>query len=162
MHFILPGLEARPLGDREGLGVFATRPFAAGTLLVVWGGALMTTAALRAIPGPPLYAIQVEDDLHLVTLPEHVGIADYVNHGCDPNCVLVGQVSLFSARAILPGEEIRYDYATSDADTFEPMRCTCRSPNCRGWIRDDDWRLPELQRRYDGHFSPYIARRLKR
>jgi hypothetical protein len=27
-------------------------------------------------------------------------------------------------------------------------------------VSGDDWKLPELQKRYEGHFSPYIQRRI--
>jgi hypothetical protein len=36
----------------------------------------------------------------------------------------------------------------------------CGSPLCRRLITGADWRLPTLQERYCGHFSPFINRRL--
>ena len=32
---------------------------------------------------------------------------------------------------------------------------------CRERITGEDWRRPELQKRYAGHFLPYIERRFK-
>jgi hypothetical protein len=120
----------------------------------------MTTADMLGLPGEPAYSVQIEDDLHLVTPPDDIGIADFVNHSCEPNALLSGQISLIAARDIAPGEEIRFDYATSDADWFDPIRCLCAARSCRGWIRADDWRRPELRQRYGTAFSPYLLRRL--
>jgi hypothetical protein len=33
---------------------------------------------------------------------------------------------------------------------------------CRGHVSGTDWMLSELQARYAGFFSPYIARRIER
>ena len=40
--------------------------------------------------------------------------------------------------------------------------CRCGSPLCRGRVTDSDWRIPELQERYDGWFSWYLQRRIVR
>jgi hypothetical protein len=44
-------------------------------------------------------------------------------------------------------------------DPSERMNCTCRGEGCRKVITGDDWRLPELQRRYAGFFSRYVQDR---
>ncbi len=49
--------------------------------------------------------------------------------------------------------------AGSPYDEFECRFCEAA---CRHHITGDDWRLPELQRRYAGHFSPYLQRRIDR
>jgi uncharacterized protein len=40
------------------------------------------------------------------------------------------------------------------------MACSCGTPSCRGTITGDDWRDPELQRRYGAWFSRYLADRI--
>ena len=40
------------------------------------------------------------------------------------------------------------------------MECRCATPTCRQVVRGGDWRLPDLQARYAGHFSPFIQRRI--
>lgn len=160
-HFLADGLA---VGDHEanlGKGVFALRPIAAGELLAVWGGRIISTAEIGRLPeAERAYVIQVEDDLHLLTPRPDVGSADFINHSCDPNSGLSSSVSLVALRPIRPGEEICYDYAMSDANPFLDFRCRCGSPLCRGRITGEDWTIAHLQARYGEHFSPYLKRRL--
>jgi hypothetical protein len=82
-----------------------------------------------------------------------------LNHSCDPNVQIVGQIAFRAMRDIDPGEELTFDYATGDDDDWE-MECACGVPRCRGQVTGRDWKIPELQRRYAGQFSDYLQRRL--
>ena len=50
----------------------------------------------------------------------------------------------------------------SDGTTYDEFDCACGALHCRGRISGNDWKLPELQRRYKGYFSPYLQRRIER
>ena len=159
MHYLAPGLVARETPAKDGLGVYATRAFAAGTLLCVFGGHIVDGAGLAAMPdGERRFMVQVEHDLFQLTLAHELEAADYINHSCEPNAGLQGQISLVALRAIAAGEEICLDYAMTDAHPDTGFACLCGTASCRGVVRPDDWRLPELRLRYAGHFSPYIQR----
>jgi hypothetical protein len=84
--------------------------------------------------------------------------ADRVNHSCNPNAGIRGQVGLVAMRAIAPDEEICFDYAMSEANDIDDFDCRCGAPNCRGRVTIYDWQIPELQARYQGYFSEYIQR----
>jgi len=83
------------------------------------------------------------------------GAAGALNHSCDPNLWWSGD-ELVALRGIAAGEELTYDYATDPAcDALASgalLRCNCGSMRCRGLIEADDRQIPELQRRYAGHF----------
>ena len=84
-----------------------------------------------------------------------------INHSCVPNAGLSGQIGLVALRDIRAGEEVCYDYAMSDASPLTMgFACACGEPGCRGRVEADDWARPELQRRYAGYVSPYLARRI--
>lgn len=152
-------LEGRLITSKGGRALFAREKVRAGEVIVVWGGEIVTGAQLRSMGDDRLrLALQVEDDLYLLTTNE--GAADWVNHSCDPNAGLDGQIVLVALRDIRAGEEITFDYATSDASPYDEFECGCGSRTCRGHVTGDDWRLPQLQQRYAGHFSPYIQRRI--
>ena len=160
MHFMADGLVVRALPDKGGKGVFATRPFARGDLLVVYGGVILTGDELKALLAEErFYSMQVEDDLHLVTPLDQVTGADFVNHSCEPNAGLRDAISLVALRAIQTGEEICFDYAMSDSNVYLHFACQCGKPKCREFVRPDDWRCADLQRRYRSAFSPYLRRR---
>jgi uncharacterized protein len=161
MHYLVDGLVVRELPGKGGKGVFATRRLERGALLCAWGGAIMTGDELRRLPPEEqFYALQIEDDLHLVTPRDRVGGADFVNHSCEPNAVLSGTSNLVARRRIEAGEEICFDYATSDSHDGLQFACECGAPSCRKFVRPDDWQRPDLQRRYRHSFSPYLRRRI--
>ena len=89
-----------------------------------------------------------------------VADSEYFNHSCDPTCGLSGQMGLVTMRDVEPGEELTFDYAMAEL-VGQPWTCSCGSPLCRGQVRDNDALIPDLQRRYAGYFSPWIARRLE-
>lgn len=67
---------------------------------------------------------------------------------------------MVAMRDIQTGEQITFDYAMSDVGSEEQgwvnMACLCGSQNCRKTITGGDWKLEELQRKYDGYFSRYV------
>ncbi len=153
-------LEARLVPEKGGHGLFAVEPISEGELLVVWGGEIRTADQLAEINGGSnVYGVQVEEDIYLWSIEEG-DPADYVNHSCNPNGWLSGQISLIARRPIAVGEEVSYDYAMTDASDFDSFECHCGDPLCRGNVTGQDWMRLELQERYAGHFSPYIQRRI--
>ncbi|MCB0213175.1 MAG: SET domain-containing protein-lysine N-methyltransferase [Anaerolineae bacterium] len=156
--YLSPKLEGRERADGS-YGVYAHQPVLAQETLVVWGGEVVPGDKLDQLP-PDIrrYTLQIEEDLYLVTV--NVGPADWINHSCRPNAGLNGQVVLVALRDIAPGEQICYDYATSDGSPYDEFNCQCGAPNCRGRVTGNDWSLPELQTKYAGYFSPYLQRRI--
>jgi SET domain-containing protein len=145
-----------------GRGLVATKPIARGDVVAVKGGHILTTAELDALPEKLRNSdIQITDDLHLaaVTDEEYEPVMLFVNHSCEPNVGFAGNVVLVAMRDIAAGEELTTDYAMFD-DYDGTMTCSCGTPSCRQVIDGRDWRRPELQRRYAGHFSWYLQRKI--
>jgi hypothetical protein len=156
--YLSPGCESRirPDGER---GAFALEPIAKGELIAVFGGDVYDWAALQALsPATRSLSLQVADGLFLVSAKP--GAGDYLNHSCNPNAGLSGQICLVAMRDIAAGEEIRFDYAMCDSLPYDEFKCSCGEPNCRGRVSGDDWKIGELQERYAGYFSPYLQRRI--
>jgi len=146
----------------NGIGVFTKRKLAAGTVVALLGGKLLDQQAWCALTTDDKHhSLQVEEQMYLVLDPER-GIDDYFNHSCDPNLGMAGYRALVTLRIIEAGEELCFDYAMSDGSEEYTFACRCGAKNCRGRITGNDWALPELQHRYRGYFSPYLARRIKR
>jgi SET domain-containing protein len=158
--YLAPVAEARLKTHRE-YGVYARAPIKKDEVVAVWGGEVVPQETFNTLPDRlRRLSIQVEEGLFLVALNE--GPADYVNHSCDPNAGLFGQITLVAMRDIPAGDEITFDYAMSDVTDYDEFQCDCGTPNCRGMFRGSDWRRPELWERYAGYFSPYIQRRINR
>lgn len=157
-----PKLEARRDATHHGAGVFAVEPVEAGELLAVWGGRVVGAAELsRLTERERMLTLQVEEEFFLAPAGE-ADPADLVNHSCDPNAGLRGQIALVAMRAIEAGEEVCFDYAMSESTAYDEFSCRCGSARCRGRVTAEDWRSPELWRRYEGYFSPYLAERIRR
>jgi len=143
--------------------VHAVVSIAAGEIVAVKGGHLVDRATIDALPdhirgsGFPL-----ADDIWLAALTpaEHDGVMMRVNHSCAPNVGMGGNVVLVSMRPIDAGEELAIDYAMFLGHHEFEMPCNCGAPSCRGVIRGDDWRRPELQERYRGWFAWWLQQKI--
>lgn len=159
--FLNPKLRVRLSPLHSGHGVFVEAPVARGELLARFGGRLVDARELREIdPSQHRYSLQVDDDLYLLSTTPTA--PDFVNHACEPNAGMHGHNGLVALRELRIGEEVRYDYAMSDGSSYDEFPCNCGSALCRGHVRGTDWTRPELQIRYAGFFSPYLARRMER
>ena len=77
--------------------------------------------------------------------------AECMNHSCEPNCIWYGNdEEMIAGRDIAEGEEITYDYATSEVEgSFHlPMKCLCSTPSCRGMIEPTDYLKPWYMEKY--------------
>lgn len=144
-----------------GCGVFANSVIAKGELVSLWGGRIVHKDELDpSMPGFNQRVLQVDEDFYLITAEEPEP-NDCFNHSCNPNLGFFGQIGLVAMRDIKSGEELMFDYAMSDGGPYDEFECNCGSLNCRGKITSNDWKLPELWKKYKGYFSPYIARRIE-
>lgn len=160
--YLSPKLEVRPLPQKGGYGVFAVRPVEHGEVISVWSGRIVNYDQWLALP-PDLqtHTVQVEEDLYLASLtPDEP--PDFINHSCNPNAGMNGQLVLVAMRNIAAGDEVCFDYAMCDGTPYDEFECQCGSPHCRRWITGNDWLRPELWERYDGYFIPYLQRRIER
>ncbi len=156
-----PKTEARP-SPIHGTGLFAKQPIAPGEIVAVKGGHVLTGAQwaeLEPTLGPA--EIQISEDLFIapVSQAERDGSMLYINHSCDPNAAIQGQIVLVAMRDIAPDEELTIDWATTDDGDHE-MRCRCGSPRCRSIVTGKDWMKPELQERYRGWFCWFLQRKI--
>ena len=161
-HYLSPKLEVRAEPEKGGFGVYAIEAVAAGEVVSVWGGYIVDTEQLGMLPHDvQQHTVQIEEGLYSATIGG-AETADFINHSCDPNLGLRGQITLVALRDIDVGEEVCFDYATTDCTPYDEFECRCGSPHCRGTVRGDDWKLPELWAKYAGYFSPYLQRRIDR
>ena len=151
----------------QGGGMFARAPFQLGETIAIVGGTLMTGAEFTAyLEGVERWnAHQIGEDLHLVDLTQTPDVVEgSLNHSCDSNLWMGDEVTIIARWTISAGEELTLDYAltTTQPDWTLDQPCQCGSPVCRGRITGNDWRLPDVQARYIGHFVPYINEHIRR
>ena len=164
LSFLSPKTEVRE-SKIHGRGLFATADIAKNEIVAVKGGHIVDRKTLRENITPQLgpVEIQIDDDLFIapVTGEEQEGSILYSNHSCDPNIGMRGEITFVAMRDIRAGEELTHDWATTDDDGYS-VECKCGSSNCRKILTGKDWQRPNLQKRYAGYFSAYLARKIAR
>jgi SET domain-containing protein len=159
--WLSPKLEIHIDETIEGRGMFAAQLIKKGELVVLWGGDVVDRAGFEKLgEHQKRQSAQAEEGLYLVS--SKPGPGDWINHSCDPNAGLNGQIAVVAMRDIAPGEEVTIDYAMCDGDPTDSFECLCGSPKCRHIVTGNDWRLPELQERYADYFSPFLQKRIRR
>jgi hypothetical protein len=147
----------------QGRGLFARDAISAGEIVAVKGGTIMDAAAFARVRDEVSPAeIQIEDNLYIAPASAEEVEASILclNHCCDPNVGVRGQITFVAMCDIPAGAELTIDYAMIDGDAAEEMLCTCGAQTCRRIITGNDWRQPELQQRYAGYFSRYLHARI--
>src|ERR671918_2677328 len=162
LSFLSPKTEVRE-SKIHGRGLFATADIAKNEIVAVKGGHIVDRKTLRENITPQLgpVEIQIDDDLFIapVTGEEQEGSMLYSNHSCDPNIGMRGEITFVAMRDIRAGEELTHDWAMTDDDDYS-IECNCGTPDCRKTVTGKDWQRPDLQKRYGGYFSAYLARKI--
>ena len=152
--------EVRNRDVAGGKAVIARELIEPGEVVAVWSGRIVSAEELDDLSAEVRrHTVQLEEGLYLASLSADEP-PDYINHSCDPNAGLAGQITIVAMQAIHPGEEVTIDYAMCDGSPYDEFDCACGSACCRGRVTGDDWCNPLLWERYGGHFSPYLLRRI--
>lgn len=134
---------------REGeLGrcVVATGAIAAGEVLIALAHVFVGAASR--------HTIQLGEGLHQAGTGE---IDDYLNHACEPNVALDAPRRCFVAvRAIAPGEELTFNYLSSEWDMAEAFDCRCGWGRCVGKIRGFKHLSPAQQEEIRPLLTPFL------
>jgi hypothetical protein len=92
----------------------------------------------------------------VLDLPAGSEYEAYVNHCCEPNCYIDGQIVFRALRDINADEFITVDYGTFFITRKNPIDpCNCGSTKCRGKVTGDDYKTLDLP------LSWYAQKRLR-
>jgi hypothetical protein len=147
----------------HGRGLFATGDIAKDEIIAVKGGHIVDGKTLREEITPVLgpVEIQIGDDLFIAPVCDEERELSmlYLNHSCDPNLGVRGEITFVAMRDIRAGEELTHDWAMTDDDDYS-IECNCGASDCRKTLTGKDWQRGDLQKRYAGYFSAYLARKI--
>ena len=114
---------------------------AAGEVVAVKGGHIVDGSAVAGLPDAirdSAFPIAADCFLAALTPSEYDGVMMWVNHSCEPNVGMGGNVVLVSMRDIAAGGELTIDYALFLGDPSFVMECGCGTAACRGVVRGTD------------------------
>jgi serine/threonine protein kinase len=98
------------------------------------------------------------------------GVARFINHSCQPNCVVerwkvrgILRAGVFAMRDLQAGEELCFDYQWERKRGRAPTKCHCLSPNCRGTLElARSLEEQELEQQLSGHWKKPLVKRAGR
>lgn len=143
-----------------GCGIFAKKFIHAGEVVCVKGGHILKKNELFSSSVINSYH-PISDELFIAakTEQEEEFVKIYINHSCDPNCGIRGEITFVAMRDIQVGEEITFDYAFLDNENYEFV-CSCGSKNCRHKVTGYDWKIKAIQEKYYPYFASYLKEKI--
>jgi len=136
----------------KGLGLFASRDFDVGDLVMSSKPAVTTTTR-------DSHTVQIDWDRHiLMNLP-----AVLINHSCDANVGVRNNSTndaydFWAIRPIAEGEELTWDYEASEWELSTPFDCGCGSANCRGRLQGFKVNGDIIKQRYGEYYADYLKK----
>ncbi|XP_068159728.1 histone-lysine N-methyltransferase trr isoform X2 [Drosophila tropicalis] len=130
----------------QGLGLYAARDIEKHTMIIEYIGEVIRTEVSEIrekqyeAKNRGIYMFRLDED-RVVDATLSGGLARYINHSCNPNCVTEivevdrdVRIIIFAKRKIYRGEELSYDYKFDIEDDAHKIPCACGAPNCRKWM----------------------------
>ncbi|MHA2255646.1 MAG: SET domain-containing protein [Candidatus Heimdallarchaeaceae archaeon] len=144
-------------------GMFVLKHIKEGETVIIWGGEFVNKIDAEKAIDEGKIVMQLDENLFSVE-EEGEDPTYFMNHSCDPNVWMKDEVTLIARSDINIGEELTTDYALFEAweDFVSSWECSCGSSFCRKRVTGKDWRIHELQERYEGHFLPLINKRIEK
>lgn len=140
--------EVRLWNDQS--GVYAGREFEPGERVMDVEGDIS--------PQPSRYSIQIGVDRHV-----HPWGPDtpwmYLNHSCRPNLAYdSASAGMVAIELIRPGDQLTFNYLTTEWEMAEAFDCACGDPQCFGRIAGYRHLDAEARDRLAGDRVPHIHR----
>ncbi|KAM7335293.1 hypothetical protein ACRRTK_005770 [Alexandromys fortis] len=155
--------------DKKGWGLRALESIPKGRFVCEYAGEILGFSEVQRrihlqTAHDPNYIIAIREHIYngqvMETFvdPTYIGnIGRFLNHSCEPNLLMipvridsmVPKLALFAAKAILPGEELSYDYSgrflnqisSEDKERIDPKQlrkpCYCGAPSCATFLPYD-------------------------
>ncbi|MEN9846851.1 MAG: hypothetical protein RIS36_1998 [Pseudomonadota bacterium] len=155
----------------KGLNVIANQTIKEGESLVAYGGGFVDREHLYLIPKHirPFF-FQIADGIwsgHGFDERE-LGIAERINHSCEPSAGFLGITHVVALRNIERGESITIDYSSLQSEDLEGSSfiCACGSRDCRQQVSFRDWGhitktnplLPFMQPFIQSRIAPKVSK----
>ena len=141
--------------NSKGKGVFATNLIKTGELIFDWeAGIIYEVKKASELPMDAKdYAIQFAENKWIDTME----FGRILNHSCLPNTGIKGLFKLIAIKDIQVGEEIVWDYDTTENSDWElPGECKCNSVRCRRVIKGYRYLSDELKEEYKDITSDWL------
>lgn len=107
-------------------------------------------------------AVQIDDDGFIDS--DHRYVEDHINHSCNPSAKIdFGSMNFVALKDIGKGEEITYNYLTTEYDLVMDnldFDCRCNSKNCLGKIMGFRFLTKNQKLKLKPLLSPFLKKKL--
>ncbi|KAG5672534.1 hypothetical protein PVAND_002656 [Polypedilum vanderplanki] len=130
----------------QGLGLYAARDLEKHTMVIEYIGEVIRgeLSELREkqyeARNRGIYMFRLDED-RVIDATLCGGLARYINHSCNPNCVTEivevdreYRIIIFAKRRINRGEELSYDYKFDIEDESRKIACHCGAAYCKKYM----------------------------
>lgn len=148
----------------KGRGLMVQEPVTKGEFIIEYVGVAVKRQYLDGLFARykherMLYIMALDGDIYL-DARHRGGIARYINHSCEPNCVVhrwkvrgIIRACVFALRDIREGEELSFDYQWDRKRGRAVTKCYCGSEKCRGTLEiPKDFEEVEELEELEGHW----------
>jgi len=135
--------EIRESSKVKGKGVFVLQDFTKDEVVMKLEG--------KEVDYPTQTSIQIGTGKYLESEPN-------LNHSCSPNVYIdYEDFTLRALRSIRSGEEVTFDYNSTEYDMQAPFKCLCGEENCRKIVKGFKHLSLEEQKNINP-LAPYLQR----
>lgn len=150
----------------QGLGVFASSVIFEQELVAVWGGVIYSADEIQVLGESfqhfRTHPFEVAQGFYMGSTSLHaIDDAERFNHSCEPTVGVKGQVIVLARREINTGEELTFDYETTDLAP-NAFQCRCGSDRCRRKIDGSAWRSRVFQEEHSDWLSWNVSQQIAR
>lgn len=130
----------------QGLGLYAARDIEKHTMVIEYIGMLIRNEIaekyekIHEAHNRGIYMFRLDED-RVIDATLAGGLARYINHSCNPNCVAEAveidrerKILIIANRKILKGEELAYDYMLAIEDDQHKISCLCGASTCKKFM----------------------------
>jgi len=130
----------------QGLGLYAAKDIDKHTMVIEYIGQVIRNEVANArekqyeSQNRGIYMFRLDEN-RVIDATLTGGLARYINHSCNPNCVTEvvdvdkdQKILIIAKRRIARGEELSYDYKFDFEDDQHKIACLCGAPNCKKWM----------------------------
>jgi SET domain-containing protein len=112
---------------------------------------------------PDKYSLQISETEHLSPYSsdtsDPLSVWRFLNHSCSANSHIdLQKMALIALSDILPGEEVRFNYNTTELKIAAPFLCECNSGNCYGEIKGFGYLPKEEQKKLASYLAPHLKK----
>lgn len=144
--------------ENKGLGIVAGKHIKQQEIILKFSGELVPQGKVKNHNA----ALQLGENLFLES---HGAVDERLNHSCSPNCYInFTQLTLIALKAIKTGEELTFDYNTSEYDLIDQgcsFTCLCGSQDCIGNIKGFKYLPISRKKKIELFLSPFLKEKWK-